>query len=164
MRMKMKMIICRIRISKSNTPELGGLALRPRRAQERMMIFVGGTSDNWNYACAFETHFIIVFSSPFTLCQFHSGPGHSADSTSSFRGEENRYTRILYGPQLKKRDEFLSSFFFKMSVKWDVIWDTSFVESWSICEIRGLDSVLVIICYYTRKKLQFRIAFWLLLR
>ena len=32
-----------------------------------------GTSDNWNYACAFETHFIIVFFSSLSpRINFHS--------------------------------------------------------------------------------------------
>lgn len=71
----MKMIICRIRISKSNRTELGGgLALQPRHVQERMMIFVGGTSDNnQNCACGFfsgNLSFVIALSSPLSLYQF----------------------------------------------------------------------------------------------
>lgn len=67
----MKMIICRIRISKSNRTELGGLALQPRHVQERMMIFVDGTSDNQNYACVFgNLYFVIALSSPLSLYQF----------------------------------------------------------------------------------------------
>lgn len=56
----MKMIICRIRISKSNRTELSGLALQPRHDQERMMIFVGGTTKimhAFSEICILSLHF-----------------------------------------------------------------------------------------------------------